>query len=67
MKNCLRSAVAFGDIQRDGESGTVKLVGEIVVTFRKRIGEFGDRRGESDGTLVDGKLLEEKRHFSPPF
>jgi hypothetical protein len=56
------AAVAFGDVGGDGDSRSVKLVGEEEVAAGEGFGQRADGVGERNGFLVDDQLFEGEGH-----
>lgn len=47
------AAVAFSDVQGDGEGGAIELVGEEIGAFGEGGGELDDAGRKGEGFLVD--------------
>lgn len=56
------SAIAFGEICRDGNGCPVQLVAEEVIAARQGFGQSDDAFGKIERLLIDLKILEKERH-----
>ncbi len=56
------STIAFSDVCRYREGGSIELKGEKPVSASEFLGVFADRIGEIDGLLIDQQFLEAEGH-----
>ena len=60
------SAITFGDIGCNRESGTVELIDKKIEPARKCLRELASAVGKVDGLLIDEKFLERESHQNDP-